>query len=185
MEVDFQTALVPELSPTKLALMRAVFRAHDCAARSNGNLSSQAAGHASCGSGRVENALAASILTLGLRHAPLAEARFVFEHSSETSVREAMERGVKIPGFGNSFFQGCIDPAWQEVDALLRDQFPQAAKRIDELQSWVNRDGKDLWPNAALYSAAAFSECGVVHGAEIALFVMARLPAWTEIALSV
>ena len=89
------------------------------------------------------------------------------------------DMGKKIPGFGNSFFKDSIDPAWFNVESLLQDRFPKVSARIEELGGFVTASiGTKLYPNAAMFTAAACSELGVVRGFESALFIIARIPAW-------
>lgn len=169
-----------EVTPDKLALLQAVFDAHDTAARNNENASSGAAMNAFIGSGMLANAIASAVMTLGHRHGPITQARFVYEQIDEASLKSAVENRVRVAGFGNSFFKDSIDPAWNQVAEIIERQFPHAHARINQLRTWLSECGKSLFPNAAMYTAVVCSELDMVHGSEAAIFVIARTAAWTS-----
>lgn len=164
-------------------LMQAVFKAHYKAALTNQCASSVACINAFASSGNLSNGISSALMTVGTLHAPIAEARKIYETATQKDVRGAMLRGDIVPGFGNSFFRVGIDPSWEGVARYIEANFPKMHGRIYDLTKWVQDSGKILYPNAALYSAAAASECRVKHGAEIALFALARIPAWTELCI--
>jgi citrate synthase len=169
-----------EVTPDKLALLQAVFDAHDTAARNNQNASSAAAMNAFIGSGMLANAIASAVMTLGHRHGPITQARFVYEQMDEASLKSAVENRVRVAGFGNSFFKDGIDPAWRSVSEIIERQFPEAHARLNELRQWLSDSGKNLFPNASMYSAIACSELGMIYGSEPSIFVIARTAAWTS-----
>lgn len=178
LNIDFALA---EVTPKKMELLQAVFDAHDMAARNNQNSSSGAAVNAFFGSAQLTNAIASAILTLGDAHGPISPARFVYERFDERALKSAIESGMKIPGFGNSFFKDSIDPAWSRVREIIEADFPRASGRINQLHSWMKETGKNLHPNAALYSAVICSELGMIPGSESAIFILARTAAWTSL----
>jgi citrate synthase len=178
LNIDFA---LEEVTPKKLELLQAVFDAHDMAARNNQNSSSGAAVNAFFGSAQLTNAIASAILTLGDAHGPIGPARFVYEKFDERSLKSAILSGMKIPGFGNSFFKDSIDPAWSRVREIIEADFKKANDRINQLHSWMKEVGKYVHPNAALYSAVICNELGMIHGSESAIFVLARTAAWTSL----
>ena len=178
LNIDFALA---EVTPKKLELLQAVFDAHDMAARNNQNSSSGAAVNAFFGSAQLTNAIASAMLTLGDAHGPIGPARFVYEKFDERSLKSAIESGMKIPGFGNSFFKDSIDPAWSRVREIIEADFPRASGRINQLHGWMKEAGKYLHPTAALYSAVICSELGMIPGSESAIFILARTAAWTSL----
>jgi citrate synthase len=180
LNIDFA---LEEVTPEKLELLQAVFDAHDMAARNNQNASSGAAVNAFFGSAQLTNAIASAILTLGDAHGPIGPARFVYEKFDERSLKLAILSGMKIPGFGNSFFKDSIDPAWSRVREIIEVDFKKANDRIKQLHGWMKEVGKDVHPNAALYSAVICNELGMVHGSESAIFVLARTAAWTSLCM--
>lgn len=157
-------------------LLEAVFEAHQRAALSNPNVSTAVAANTVAGSGRFANAAAAAILTTGGAHAPLMAARQLLEHGNANIVAEMLNRGQKVPGFGNSFFKGKVDPAWEQVENILCHDFPEMGQSIKELGEPMKVKG--VLPNAALFTAAACVIANVPHGTEDALFITARVPAW-------
>jgi citrate synthase len=98
-------------------------------------------------------------------------------------LKSAIEAGMKIPGFGNSFFKDQIDPAWSRVSELIKSDFPNANARVEQLHGWMKEAGKNVHPNAALYTAVVCSELGVIPGAESAIFILARTAAWTSLCI--
>jgi citrate synthase len=180
LNIDFA---LEEVTPEKLELLQAVFDAHDMAARNNQNASSAAAVNAFFGSAQLTNAIASAILTLGDAHGPIGPARFVYERFDERSLKSAIESGMKIPGFGNSFFKDSIDPAWSRVREIIEVDFKKSNDRINQLHGWMKEAGKDVHPNAALYSAVICNELGMIHGSESAIFVLARTAAWTSLCI--
>jgi citrate synthase len=180
LNIDFA---LEEVTPKKLELLQSVFDAHDMAARNNQNASSGAAVNAFFGSAQLTNAIASAILTLGDAHGPIGPARFVYEKFDERSLKSAILSGMKIPGFGNSFFKDSIDPAWSRVREIIEVDFKKANDRIKQLHGWIKEVGKDVHPNAALYSAVICNELGMIHGSESAIFVLARTAAWTSLCM--
>jgi len=180
LNIDFALA---DATPKKLELLQAVFDAHDMAARNNQNASSGAAVNAFFGSAQLTNGIASAILTLGDAHGPISPARFVYERFDERALKSAIEAGMKIPGFGNSFFKDRIDPAWSRVREIIAADFPNANARIEQLHGWMKEAGKNIHPNAALYTAVVCSELGVIPGAESAIFIIARTAAWTSLCI--
>jgi citrate synthase len=180
LNIDFALA---DATPQKLELLQAVFDAHDMAARNNQNSSSGAAVNAFFGSAQITNGIASAILTLGDAHGPIGPARFVYEKFDERAFKSAIEAGMKIPGFGNSFFKDRIDPAWSHVSELIKSDFPNVNARIEQLHGWMKDMGKDIHPNAALYTAVVCSEIGVIPGAESAIFILARTAAWASLCI--
>lgn len=180
LNIDFA---LNEASPEKLRLLQAVFDAHDLAARNNQNASSSAAVNAFFGSGNLVNGIASAALTLGEAHGPIGPARFVYERFDERALKSAIQTGMKIPGFGNSFFKDKIDPAWSNVYEIIKADFPTANSRINQLHGWMKEAGKDLYPNAALYTAVVCSELGMIPNSESAIFILARTSAWTSLCI--
>jgi citrate synthase len=180
LNIDFALA---DATPKKLELLQSVFDAHDMAARNNQNASSGAAVNAFFGSAQLTNGIASAILTLGDAHGPIGPARFVYERFDERALKSAIGAGMKIPGFGNSFFKDQIDPAWSRVREIIEVDFKKANDRIKQLHGWMKEVGKDVHPNAALYSAVICNELGMIHGSESAIFVLARTAAWTSLCM--
>ena len=139
LNIDFGLA---EATPKKLELLQAVFDAHDMAARNNQNASSVAAVNAFFGSAQLTNGIASAILTLGDAHGPIGPARYVYERFDERALKSAIGAGMKIPGFGNSFFKDRIDPAWSRVREIIATDFEDANNRIN---MWPRRTARSGW----------------------------------------
>lgn len=165
--------------------LETVVQAHQNSALINQNASSASFLGTLYSSGSVINAIAAAVLSVGQRHAPVSEARSVYESWTKEQIEEAITTKNIIPGFGNSFFRDSIDPSWSPVHEYIQIFYPRVYERINTLTEEITkaREGKKLWPNAALYTAALCSQLGFQHGTESMLFVMSRLPIWFTKAL--
>ena len=184
MQITLTTNIAPELDSEKQLLMDLLIDAHSRAATDNANASSLTFINALYGSGRMENAIAAAMLTIGAKHGPISDARIIYEYATADFIKETVSAGEFIPGFGNSFYKDDIDPVWKGVDRYLSIKFAPAHKRIWELHSIMESCGKKLYPNAALYSAAVCSICGVKPGTEVAIFAIARISAWASMSIA-
>lgn len=169
-------------------LVSALFAAHREAAIGNDNASKIAVQQAWGGSGRFENAMIAGLATIGALHAPLTAARDLWEDSDPVSrMQEMLGARQRYPGFGNSFWAG-TDPAFKQVDDVLRDggyegrYSPWSIQMIGmcDYVKGVHAWGRLHFPNAAMYTAIVASICEVPRGLESALFALARIPAWAE-----
>jgi citrate synthase len=167
------------LNPADESLLSLFMQAHAETANANANASSYACRNASLVTGRLENGLASAIMSLGGHHAPLTEARHVYKNWVKADVDFAMNNKVFIPGFGNSFFKGSVDPSWQVVDSYLYTWYPEQYARISQLKEWIAQNNRTLYPNAAMYSAVVCEILNVAPGTEVALLILARLPVWT------
>lgn len=180
MKLEIPIPFVGELTDEKHRLLEATIKAHQVAARSNRNISSVTMMNTSMGSGRIENGIAAAILTIGHMHAPLMEARGLYLNGQKEVVLTMLKGGRKIAGFGNSFYKTSLDPAWSDVWAIIELSFPKIYARIGELASWMIEGGKPLYPNAALITAAVLDEIGWRPGTEQLFFILARAPIWVD-----
>jgi citrate synthase len=104
----------------------------------------------------------------------------LYENGEKQVVQVMIRRGQMIAGFGNSFYKTSIDPAFNDVMAILQVSFPKVMARINELSGWLIEAGKPLYPNAALITAAVCSELGIRGGTETSLFILWRLPVWVN-----
>lgn len=175
---------IPSVNAIQQGLMQMVLDAHDKAARTNPSSSTLACQNAGMSTGSAALGIASAMMTLGSLHAPIEAARVIYETATQKSIIESVMQGNIIPGFGNSFFKVGIDPAWEQVSKYIELNLSDMHGRIYDLTQWMHRSGKILYPNAALFSAAAASECGVKRGAEVAIFAIARIPAWAEMAIA-
>jgi len=175
-----QTALWPEPTPEAQELLDAVLAAHRQSCLDNQNLSAEVAKAVWQGSGDVPKAIAAAFLSTGLAHAPVAEARQLWVNATPEQLTKAVKDGVKIPGWGNSFFRGRMDPAWEPVMEVLVRNYHTEANRLVDLTRGVWAGGKKLYPNAAILTGITCEILGVQPGREIGLFMISRMSAILE-----
>lgn len=150
---------------------------HYQAALKNDNTSSAAAVAVFKASGDIGKAIAAATLAQGGLHAPIEGARRVLEDSAYAG--QLLAQGRKVPGFGNSFYKDKIDPCFETTYWAL----PMGARdRIARIQNGCPRL-ENLYPNAAIITAAACVQVGIPAGAEPMIFAYCRVPAWTRLCL--
>lgn len=177
---------MPDLDENQAGLMESLIEAHQQAAISNSNASSLAIVMAYPCSGSFASATISAICNIGQLHAPLIAARSTYRHATQLSIQSDIESGHRIPGFGNSFYRNCVDPTFLKFSSLLARHYPASSARIEELSAcmWEVLRPSRLYPNAALYTAAACEVCGVPDGVETAIFMVARIPIWASIAIN-
>jgi citrate synthase len=133
-------------------------------------------------SGSFIHALTAGLMSVGEKHGPIQKARddlLVYgENVQETT--EAVQRGIKIYGFGNSFFKIKSDPCWVYVHEILIRSYPDTFKMLATVQEGLQRAGKKIYPNPAGYSAAAAHATGLIRGMEEPIFVIPRMHVWLQ-----
>lgn len=163
-------------------LMNLTLTAHAVAAQNNEtNVSSMAVKQAAYVGKDFQTAMAAGILTLGNIHAPVTQARHLIFATDNEGIKQALEEGMRLPGYGNAFHKDEIDPAWEGVDEFLRSHWSQVHDRIHEIAGLIEEvKEKKLFPNAAAYTAATAQIMNTPWGAEVGLVVAGRLPVWSE-----
>lgn len=160
------------------SLYYALLEAHDKAAVSNPNGSIVTARIVYQASGCMPSALAAACLAQGHLHAPIEACRDLLSkgHNAPEDARSMIEYGDKVPGFGNSFYPDG-DPAFEEVENMIREQAPEWAAIIDSIMD----DNPTLPPpNAAMWTAAVMEALKMPVGMGPALFIAMRVKAWAE-----
>lgn len=164
--------------PDHAELLKLLAESHYRAALQNNNTSSAVAVVVYVASGSLDKAIAAAALAQGGLHAPLAQARSLIESPLPwTAARHIKARGLRVPGFGNSFYKDGIDPAF----AFLFCELPDDLKaRIREIQDKVL---PQLYPNAALITAAACVAAELPPGVESTIFTYCRTPAWVKLCM--
>jgi citrate synthase len=158
-------------------LLEALIKAHYRAALENDNLSKQVAAMVTAGSGDFLKAVAAGILSLGTIHGPLLQARQLLRTATPALIKKILsQKNVRIPGWGNSFFKDKTDPAWNDVATLMRKK--TIWKKIEMIDAAIKAEGKNIFPNAAIFTAGALEEMKWTDGTEGIIFLTARLPVW-------
>lgn len=163
-------------------LLLAVLQAHHASAGRN-NVSSQAVGIGAIAANDYGKAIAGAIMTLGGVHGPIeAAVRLLEAPDVAREVRARLGARQRVPGFGNSFHRGEMDPLWRDVATLIA--VTDAGAQLAHAQRALREAGKDLYPNPAGYTAAAAMAVGMPAAVAPFLFLSGRLEAWTEIYLN-
>jgi len=161
-------------------LLQALYKAHaEVALR--GNPSHQALILAARGSANYFNSLTAAFMTYGGLHGPLAATYNLLvnpDPCAEIALR--VEVGLKIPGYGNSFYRDGIEPAFLPVEEELRKASPVLAGKIDLMTEFIHGLGKKIYPNPSTLTCATAIVEGVPREAVGFLVVQARLWEWTR-----
>jgi citrate synthase len=170
------------LRAEEAALLEALLRAHHQSSFRD-SASSVAVANAASGSADVGKAIAAGILTLGGKHAPLEQTvEFLSLPRPADHVARMLKAGTKIPGWGGTFQKDKPDPIWEEVDCAIRRLAPELSAKLAEVGAELARHGHKLYPNPSAYTAAAALFLGVPAKLAVYLFIAGRLNAWAQIA---
>lgn len=172
---------IAPLDSREQALLDLVLEAHAQSAQRN-NISTAAVVQCAAGNGTYTNSIAAGLLTLGGSHAPLEQSYELL--SSEYAVEGAklmMADGVRIPGWGNSFYRGEPDRLWSKVSAWIEVNRPDLHARISEVTAFLHSQGKEIYPNPSTYTAAAAIALGIPAKCAAYLFLQGRLLSWSQI----
>jgi citrate synthase len=165
------------LEQNEALLLQEVFAAHAQSAYRE-NCSTQALQVAACGSRNLAQSLIAALSTLGERHAPLGKTYEFLSHGHpEDLVSDMIERGQKVPGWGNSFHQG-PDPIWEPVSIILQRYFGVLHTKILAVTQTLHGLGKPLQPNPSTFTAATALILGIPKEAACYLFIAGRLTPW-------
>jgi len=189
-------------------LMLMLQEAHYQAAMKNSSISQSVFINAMTGSGNAVSSVAAALLSIGGKHAPITETReslqmMLSDVDQFTSYwNHAVKLGGKINGLGNSFFKDRIDPAFSPVNDFLRqvhhdndlgltyvDSYAEIANTIiknrresdkDSSGELIKEEYVPLYPNAALITAAITEFLGGVPNFENWFFIAGRSRAFLE-----
>lgn len=149
--------------------------AHANAARRE-NISSVVLCQTLQGSGRIENAVAAAILTVGGRHAPFQATYEMLDHdNTDVWVRAILHARKRVPGWGSSFEKAGPDP-------MLAALAGHHGALLDPLTAALHEHGRMVWPNLSAYTAATALELGMPAEGMLWMFVTGRMPVWCAMA---
>ena len=175
------TPETPESAGALRNLLLHVIRGHYISAWNNPNVSTLVVKAVQSGNpGNVPSAVAAALLTIGAVHAPMAMARRVWEMTHDEFVAH-MESGVIMAGWGNDFFKDRVDPAWEPVMEVLRQDFVPEWEKLQDRVGVMHRKSPTIWPNPGGLTAIACEIAKVPKGSEHLLFMLSRITAWTDI----
>lgn len=163
------------------SLLECLFRCHSDSSQKNQNFSTEVV---KAYSRLTENqdpmpGLIAGLMSTGGKHAPILQARRTLFYTSDEAVKAMIRGGVKIPGFGNSFFKDCIDPSWEPLHAMFIDMDIPAWDRVLEVGSWIAAiTGNSPSPNAAAFTAVIAEHLRLDMNATLWLFLVPRTAVW-------
>lgn len=122
--------------------------------------------------------IAAAILSLGGPHGPVvAVYDLLAQPDPGVEAQRMLDNGEKVPGWGNSFVKGEMDPRLNAAMDLLK-QHP-VYEKIQAVQKVM--DAKNLYPNPGCVTAAADLALGIPRESAVWLGLQARIPVWTAI----
>jgi citrate synthase len=151
------------------------------------NVSNQAVVLSAVGSGDYYKSIAAGLMTLGGTHGPIEETVMFLKQGYDAlaaSVRRSYAIGLKIPGWGNSFYRAVEDPLWADVRDCLAVKFPEAHGKLKTVTGvWAEVSGKPLYPNPSAFTAVAAIEFEMPPKIAPFLLVLGRLSAWTQLVM--
>lgn len=154
------------------ALLHKVLEAHRLSAMRD-NVSTHVLANVAVGSGDYCNAVASAILSIGKKHAPLAETMAFLSNSQRMPVSDEI-----VPGWGNSFVKGKPDELWFPVDECLLLYWPDMHARIRSITDCLST--KNLHPNPSAYTAAAAIILNIPPSVTPWLFICGRLEQWSK-----
>ncbi len=181
MQIESLFPFAKNLTPKSVRLLELVMQAHSTAAFVNANTSTVAAVNSYFGSQSISQAICSAILATGKVHGPVTDARMLLDSPHPALYATTLlESGLKVPGFGNSFFKDRQDPAWLPVEFAVRYEFDSAHEKINVVSEVLRNHGKASIPNAAMWTAVAASECGFPVGTEPSIFIVSRIGSWVS-----
>lgn len=175
---------LPEQTPftdAETRLVLALYKAHsDCVFRNN--CSTAALQQAAGGSRSLPQSIIAALACLGEMHGPIEEAYdFMDLWQKMQPFHEGKYVGGLIPGFGNSFVRGQVDPAFIPVEQILEAQFPRIFSVVKEITEALHQAGKMVYPNPACFSACVAKVLQMPRHLAPMLFIQGRLEAWASV----
>lgn len=169
------------LSEKEQALLDSVLAAHreSCFRE---NISSVAVKMAAAAKVSMFQSFAAALSTLGGMHGPVEQTHRLL--AADGPAMEAMaylDRGEKVPGWGNSFYRGIPDPLWKEAASLLETHFLSISNAISDVTALLYVRGFKLFPNPSAYTAAAGIALGMTEHLSAYLLIEGRSSGWAEL----
>ena len=150
---------------------------HQCAMRDNA--SSQIVKAMAQLGKPINDAFAAALLTMGGKHAPIAQAQRYF---NRFRMEDIPDLPPIVPGFGSAWYRGEKDPL---IDAFLNeivyatDESPEIVNDLDVYTEYVRKHtGKNIYPNAAMATAVANIALKRDSCLGMGLVIQGRITAW-------
>jgi citrate synthase len=161
------------LSSEEVQLLSLLYAAHTQSSFRD-NASSVAVATSAQAQCSYTQAVTAGLSMLGGLHAPVQK---VCEFLLNPNVDERLEKGEKIPGWGNGFMSGA-DPDWALVDSHIKNHWPEIYRTITETSAKL-----PVSPNPGCYTAATAIILGIPSHCAVYLFLWSRLDAWSKLFL--
>lgn len=135
------------------------------------------------GSGDFSKAVAAAILTIGAKHAPIEDTiEFLQKSIREPGwVENYLEPGEPVPGWGSSFHKNEPDPLWKEVENLIDKFYPKLGDALTDVTATLHERKIMIFPNPSAYTACVALALDMPPALATYLFIAARLSAWARI----
>jgi citrate synthase len=107
--------------------------------------------------------------------------------NAEKWVRHALDRKVKIPGFGHRVYRtedpraGILRKYSHKLSEYLNEPKWYAMSQIVEqvMLEYAQREGKKIYPNVDFYSASVYHYLGMPTQLFTPIFAMSRMAGWT------
>ncbi len=97
-------------------------------------------------------------------------------------VREKLERGEKIMGFGHRVYRNVMDPRTVELKKLAERLSKEKESKWFEISVAIEeavRKYKNLLPNVDFYSASVYANLGIPDDLFVNIFAIGRIAGWT------
>lgn len=117
--------------------------------------------------------ICAALCSVGEVHAPLGQ--------TYDFLLSALETPKLVPGWGNSFVRGEIDPIWMEVWKVLRIVSPELIYRMESVTEELHARGKFVFPNPSALTAACCIALQVPKELCGLFFLQGRAEGWASL----
>ncbi len=97
-------------------------------------------------------------------------------------VREKIERGERIMGFGHRVYRSVMDPRTVELKRLAEKLSKEKDSKWFEISVAIEeavRKYKNLLPNVDFYSASVYANLGIPDDLFVNIFAIGRIAGWT------
>lgn len=162
----------------KEQILDQLYITHEHAARRNNTSTQVVVAAFESNGGDLLKSISAGLMCLGGAHAPIKQ---VYQLFDQLSLNGNIILGGKIPGFGSSFVKNNHDPMLENLRMVISDLLPQYIEWGKEIRSVLRKEGKNLYPNLAFYTAAVSHGLGETVEFCQQHLVRARVNAWIQI----
>ncbi len=101
---------------------------------------------------------------------------------AEEYVKQKLERGERLMGFGHRVYRGVIDPRAVLLRQLAKKLAAEGTMRWFEISEEIAKAAykyKKLLPNVDFYSASVYANLGIPDDLFVNIFAMGRISGWT------